>query len=45
MSQSHGNKGGTTDKVFQEHCFLGERGASVGVDPDILNFDNLLQKK
>ena len=32
MSQSHGNRGGATDEVFQEQCFLWERGASVGTD-------------
>ena len=32
MSQSNGIKGGTTDEVFQEQCFLWERGAPVGLD-------------
>ena len=32
MSQSHRIKGGTTDEVFKEQCFLWERGASVGAD-------------
>ena len=30
MSQSHGIKGGTTDKVFQQQCVQWEEGASVG---------------
>ena len=34
MSHSHGTKCETTDEVFQEQCFLLERGASVGVDFD-----------
>ena len=29
MSPSHEIKSGTTDEVFQEHCFPWERGASV----------------
>ena len=29
MSQSHKIKGGATDEVFEEQCFLWESGASV----------------
>ena len=32
MSQSRRIKGDTTDKVFQEQCFLWERGAAYGGD-------------
>ena len=42
MSQSQGIKGGTTDETFQEQCFLWERGALVGVDFDLFNFEDLL---
>ena len=42
MSQSHGIKGGTTDEVFQEQCFLQERGAFVGADFAFFNFEDLL---
>ena len=40
MSQSHRIKGGTTDEVFQEQCFVWERGASVGAD--LFNLQDLL---
>ena len=43
MSQSHRIKGGASDEAFQEQCFLWERGASVGADFDLLNFQDLLQ--
>ena len=42
MSQSCGIKGGTTDEMFEEPCFLWERGASVGVDYDLFNFHDVL---
>ena len=44
MSQSHSIKGGTTNKALQEQCFLWERGDSVGVDFDLLNFNRVMQK-
>ena len=39
MSGGHGIKGGTTDEVFQEHCFLCEWGA-----PFVLDFEQLTVK-
>ena len=42
MSQSNRIKGGTTDEVFQEQCFLWERGAPVSSDFDLFNFQDLL---
>ena len=45
MSQSHWIKGETTDEAFEEQCFLCERGASVGVNFDILNFQDIHMNK
>ena len=42
MSQSHGIKGRTIDEQFQEQCFLWDRGASVGVDFELSNFQDFL---
>ena len=42
MSQSHEIKGGATDEAFQEQCFLWERGASVALDFNLLNFEDCL---
>ena len=42
MSQSHRIKGGTADEAFQEQCFLWDRGAPVGVDFDLFNFQDHL---
>ena len=41
MSERHEIKGGATDEAFQEQWFLWERGASVVVDFDRLNFEDL----
>ena len=35
-------KGGTTEEVFQEQCFLWERGASVGAELDLFSFKDFL---
>ena len=43
MSQSHRIKGRTSDEVFQEQCFLRERGASIGVHFDLFNGQDLLR--
>ena len=42
MSQSRRIKGGITGEAFQEHCFLWEKRASVGVDFDLFNYQDLL---
>ena len=42
MSQSHNIKGGTTDEAFEEQCFLWERGAAVGADFHLFNFQDIL---
>ena len=41
MSKSHRIKGGTTDEVFQEQLFPGERGASFSPESECLNFQDL----
>ena len=41
MSGRHG-KGLTTDGAFPEQCFLWDRGAPVGVDYGLFNFQDLL---
>ena len=38
MTQINGIKGGGSDEAFQEQCLMCERGASVGLDFDFLNF-------
>ena len=43
MSQSRRIKGGTPFEAFQEQCLLWERGASVDVDFDFFNFQDLSQ--
>ena len=42
MSQNQRIKGGTADKAFQVQCFVWERGASVGADFELFNFQDLL---
>ena len=39
---AHRIKGVTTDEAFQELCFLWERRASVGVDCNLFNSQDLL---
>ena len=41
MSGSHRIRGRTTDEVFPDQCFLWERGASVGADFRLFNFQDL----
>ena len=43
MSQSPGIKGGITEEAYQDKCFFWERGASVGVDINLFNFQDLLR--
>ena len=43
--QSKKIKVGATDEVFQDQWYLWERGASVGVDFDLSNFQDLLQEQ
>ena len=45
MSQSHRFKGETADEVFQVQCFWWERGASVGAEFDLFNFQDLYMHK
>lgn len=40
-----GIRGGTTGEVFQEWCFLCERGASFAADFDLFYLKNLASKK
>lgn len=42
MSRGHEFKGGTTDKAFQELCFMWERGAPVDADFRLFNFQYIL---
>lgn len=43
--QSHWIKIGNTDEAFQERFFLWEREASIGVDFDLCNYQDLLHTK
>ena len=45
MSESHRIKGGITDEAFEEQRFPWERRASVGVDFDLFNFQDLLHAR
>lgn len=36
-----GIKGNTTEEVFQEQCYLWERGASAGAGFELFNFQEL----
>lgn len=42
MSQSHNIKSETSDEAFEVQCFLQDRGASVGVDFHLFNFQDIL---
>ena len=45
MSTSHGITGRTTDDAFQEQRFVWERGALIGEDYGLVNFQDILHSQ